>query len=325
MAGWLLAAVAGAGAAPSVVDWRLEWGRPWRVSGDFAKGKDMSAAATLGGGEAVLASDETRAVQRVVLDGGARVMTVMESLPLLPGKGAEIDLEGAAASAKERAYFLVGSLALTRQGDAFEPERGYVFRLPVDGAGRPQPKAVAKVDLRGVMAADPVLSRFVNEPADANGLDIEGLAERDGRLFFGLRAPVQEGEATVVEVETQALFAGRGGLRHHRLALGQGRGIRDLVALEGEAGFLVLVGSSGGTEGGRSATGDKYELWHWEGPEGAVKRLGGLGPVAGEPDAKAEGLLVLNHSEAGLEGLIIHDGPKNGAPHEFRLLPPTAP
>lgn len=306
----------------SVADWKFEWGAPWSVRGDFAKGKNLSAAAALGATEAIVASDETRAAQRMAVDVAKRTLTVLEPLPLLPGKGAEIDLEGAAASVGERAYFLTGSQALTRQGGEFERERGYVFKLPVNASGRPQPQAVAKADLRAVLAADPVVSPFLNLPAEANGLDIEGLAERGGQLFLGLRAPVREGKAAVVEVGIQELFAGKAVLRHHALPFGNGRGIRDFAALDGERGFLVVVGPSGGPGSGRSASGAKYELWHWAGPDGGVTRLGGLGEVAGESDAKAEALLVLSQSATGIEGIIIHDGPKNGAPYGFRLTPP---
>ena len=42
-------------------------------------------------------------------------------------------------------------------------------------------------------------------------------------------------------------------------------------------------------------------------------RLGGLGAVPGEPDAKAEAVLVLSQSPEAVDGLILHDGPKNGA------------
>jgi hypothetical protein len=77
---------------------------------------------------------------------------------------------------------------------------------------------------------------------------IEGLAEHKGRLFFGLRAPVRDGQATLLEVGTTELFSGKATLTHHRLALGRGRGVRDLTTLSGDTGFLVLVGPSGGPD-----------------------------------------------------------------------------
>jgi hypothetical protein len=215
----------------------------------------------------------------------------------------------------------------------------------VDETGAPDAGAVTKIDLRAVLAADAELKPFVDKSADENGLDIEGLAGREGVLFLGLRAPVRDGEATILSMEAAALWGGKaasgsgqaasGGdeaasgsgqatMTHHRIALGEGRGIRDLVALADNAGFLLLAGPSGGGGGGKkSALGEAYEFWHWPGPGSPAVRLGPLGPAATSDQAKAEGLLILSQSSTHIEGIIFHDGPKNGAPHGFRLSPPA--
>ena len=113
-------------------------------------------------------------------------------------------------------------------------------------------------------------------------------------------------------------------LKHHRIALGEGRGIRDLTALAQDAGFLLLAGPSGGGGGGKkSALGEAYEFWHWPGPGSPAVRLGPLGPATTSDQAKAEGLLILSQSSTHIEGIVFHDGPKNGAPHGFRLSPPA--
>ena len=259
-------------------------------------------------------------------------------MPLLPGSGPELDLEGVAALIEPRAYFLVGSQALSRKGGVLEPDRGGLFRLPVDETGAPDAGAVTQIDLRAVLAADAELKPFVDKSAEENGLDIEGLAGREGVLFLGLRAPVRDGEATILSMEVDALWRGKaasgggkaasgGGqatVTHHRIALGEGRGIRDLTALAQDAGFLLLAGPSGGGGGGKkSALGEAYEFWHWPGPGSPAVRLGPLGPAATSDQAKAEGLLILSQSSTHIEGIVFHDGPKNGAPHGFRLSPPA--
>ena len=336
----------------SVGTWRVEWGQAWKVRGDLAKGRDLSGAASFGGDKALVISDETRAAQEVSIDRAARTLTAGKQVPLLPGSGPELDLEGVAALMEPRAYFLVGSQALSRKGGVLEPDRGWLFRLPVDETGAPDAGAVTKIDLRAVLAADAELKPFVDKSADENGLDIEGLAGREGVLFLGLRAPVRDGEATILSMEVDALWGGKaasgggqaasGGdqaasgsdqatsgsgqatVTHHRIALGEGRGIRDLVALADDAGFLVLAGPSGGGGGGKkSALGEAYEFWHWPGPGSPAVRLGPLGPAATSDQAKAEGLLILSQSSTHIEGIIFHDGPKNGAPHGFRLSPPA--
>lgn len=315
----------------SVGTWRVEWGQAWKVRGDLAKGRDLSGAASFGGDKALVISDETRAAQEVSIDRAARTLTAGKQVPLLPGSGPELDLEGVAALMEPRAYFLVGSQALSRKGGVLEPDRGGLFRLPMDETGAPDAGAVTKIDLRAVLAADAELKPFVDKSADENGLDIEGLAGREGVLFLGLRAPVRDGEATILSMEAAALWGGQTALgsaqatmTHHRIALGEGRGIRDLVALADDAGFLLLAGPSGGGGGGKkSALGEAYEFWHWPGPGSPAVRLGPLGPAATSDQAKAEGMLILSQSSTHIEGIIFHDGPKNGAPHGFRLSPPA--
>ena len=329
----------------SVGTWRVEWGQAWKVRGDLAKGRDLSGSASFGGDKALVISDETRAAQEVSIDRAARTLTAGKQVPLLPGSGPELDLEGVAALMDPRAYFLIGSQALSRKGGVLEPDRGGLFRLPVDEAGAPDAGAVTKIDLRAVLAADAELNPFVDKSADENGLDIEGLAGREGVLFLGLRAPVRDGEATILSMRVDELLSGqaasggdqtasgsgqdalgsdRATVTHHRIALGEGRGIRDLVALADDAGFLVLAGPSGGGGGGKkSALGEAYEFWHWPGPGSPAVRLGPLGPAATSDQAKAEGLLILSQSSTHIEGIIFHDGPKNGAPHGFRLSPPA--
>lgn len=336
----------------SVGTWRVEWGQAWKVRGDLAKGRDLSGAASFGGDKALVISDETRAAQEVSIDRAARTLTAGKQVPLLPGSGPELDLEGVAALIEPRAYFLVGSQALSRKGGVLEPDRGGLFRLPVDETGAPDAGAVTKIDLRAVLAADAELKPFVDKSAEENGLDIEGLAGREGVLFLGLRAPVRDGEATILSMEVDALWggqaapggdqtasgggkaasggdqtasgSGRATVTHHRIALGEGRGIRDLTALAQDAGFLVLAGPSGGGGGGKkSALGEAYEFWHWPGPGSPAVRLGPLGPAATSDQAKAEGMLILSQSSTHIEGIIFHDGPKNGAPHGFRLSPPA--
>jgi hypothetical protein len=314
----------------SVGTWGVEWGQSWTVRGDLAKGRDLSGSASFGGDKALVISDETRAAQEVSIDRAARTLTAGKQVPLLSGKGPELDLEGVAALIEPRAYFLVGSQALSRKEGVLEPDRGWLFRLPVDETGAPEAGAVTRIDLRAVLAADAELKPFMDKTADENGLDIEGLAGREGVLFLGLRAPVRDGEATILSMRVDALWGGQAALGsgqatagHHRIALGAGRGIRDLVALADDAGFLLLAGPSGGAGGKKPSLGEAYEFWHWPGPGSPAVRLGPLGPATTLEQAKAEGMLILSQSSTHIEGIIFHDGPKNGAPHGFRLSPRT--
>ena len=105
---------------------------------------------------------------------------------------------------------------------------------------------------------DPHLGPFLSIPSKDNGFDIEGLAAaRDGRLFLGLRGPVLDGWACVLEIHVathpdrnhelalrkiarqSAGLATRSTYRKHFLDLA-GMGIRDLCFAGRD--LLVLTG-----------------------------------------------------------------------------------
>jgi len=308
----LLFSVRGPAAEPAV--WRFEMGQPFSVKGKFVEGNDLSAAAGFTPAHALVGSDETSGVQAMSVDPVARVVTVGGVLPLLRSRGSEIDLEGIAAGEPEHVYYVVGSHSLSRRKVQFSPDRCTVFSLPVDSADRPQLGAMQKATLRPLVQADPVLKPFLDKPAGANGFDIEGVAAREGRLFFGLRGPSLNGQTFILEVVAKELFGGRPAAVRHAIALGPGRGIREIVALRSD-GFLVLAGPSGEDDGPRRS-GAEFSLWLWPGPAGAAKKLSDLPAMSGSPEA----IFLFSQTEALVEGLIFFDGAKDGAPRSFRLV-----
>jgi hypothetical protein len=95
---------------------------------------------------------------------------------------------------------------------------------------------------------DPHLGAFLNIPGKDNGLDIEGVAAVNRRLFIGLRGPVLRGWATILEIELdqsgenlQAIGPKQQLYRKHFLQLG-GLGIRDLCFQNSD--LLILAGPS---------------------------------------------------------------------------------
>ena len=74
-----------------------------------------------------------------------------------------------------------------------------------------------------------------------NGVNIEGMAVQDGRLFFGFRGPVAKDGAKILSVDAKALFeGGDADPKLFTVALGKGRSVRDLLAVSD--GILVLAG-----------------------------------------------------------------------------------
>src|SRR5437899_3108388 len=49
---------------------------------------------------------------------------------------------------------------------------------------------VEKMSLRDTLDSHPILKQFVPVASKENGIDIEGLAVKNGRLYFGFRGPV---------------------------------------------------------------------------------------------------------------------------------------
>jgi len=73
-----------------------------------------------------------------------------------------------------------------------------------------------------------------------HALNIEGLAAKNGTLYFGFREPAKDKNAYVVSVSARQLFSGVGNLEVTKLKVGGGRGIRDLLSIP--EGFLPLIG-----------------------------------------------------------------------------------
>ncbi len=89
---------------------------------------------------------------------------------------------------------------------------------------------------------DPLIGPFTAIPSKENGLDVEGLVVDGRRVGFGLRGPVINAWALVVEVEVHGVgdeLVLEGALRTHFLDLG-GLGIRDLKRRGDDV--LILAG-----------------------------------------------------------------------------------
>lgn len=133
---------------------------------------------------------------------------------------------------------LFGKIALRQGGGAL----GAAHALPFEGAG----------SLRHHLAANAFLKPFLELPSKENGLDIEGLAIVSGAAFLGLRGPLIDSFAVVVEISCDAqLQIAQSAL--HFIDLG-GLGIRDLASNEDE---IVLIA------GPVTAATSTFRLFRW--------------------------------------------------------------
>jgi len=178
------------------------------------------------------------------------------------------------------------------------------FRAAVEDGAAAETERTA--NLRKIIAAEPSLTPFMDQRLEKNGLTIEGIAVKDdATLFAGFRGPVLDNNrAVVLSVPIDALFSGAA-TQHKmfRLALGEGRGVRDLAGFE--AGILILAGPVADGPGA-------YAVYAWDGESENVKLLSELTQFA--PERKPEGLLPLDKSGTGLRMIVVFDGDKEGAP-----------
>lgn len=195
-----------------------------------------------------------------------------------------------------------------------EPSRDQLLHLELGNGG----VLVAKgaIDLRVLIDGDDVLSLFQPTPSKENGIDIEGLAVRGGELYVGFRGPVlRENFAPILRLEVDD--PGK-----HELLFVQldGGGVRGMTEVAG--GLLLLSGAVGDAR-------QEHGLYFWDGrtcvpgkdvdEPCVLKRLGDVPLPSGHDGAKAEGLALLEESEASYEVLVVYDSAPNGAPTRLRV------
>lgn len=273
-----------------------------------------------------------------------------EALRLRPTDD-ELDAEGAATDGQ---YFYVTGSHSAKRGDcASNPGSRHVLRLPLDPAtGRalrtPAGSASGALApladtgrLWSLMQAQPALAPHVGErkclgsenPPDApalagqQGVNIEGLAVRGGQLYFGFRGPVLKGVAQVLSVPAEALFAPPSAPLPKAvmtsLALGQGRGIRDMVAVK--TGLLLLAGP----DDSRANQDVGWTVAWWDGQPSpgrvvqpkvlATLDLRGVKLGKCDKELKPEAMTVLEETPAAYKLLVLSDGMCDGGPLAFTI------
>jgi hypothetical protein len=298
----MVAVAAGVGVVPACgQNVRVE--REFRMRGQLAHAEELSGVAVWKDW-LVACADEGAEVNLLARDAGR----LEGKVSLLADREDEIDMEGVASD--ERYVYIVGSHSMHREeGDENEGggrsnrrrrqrapeitphEDSYsLFRLTLDDRGRIATNE--RISLRTILAADDLLGPFTKLPGKENGVDIEGVAVREGRLFVGFRGPVvRDGLAAVMEFAFEQPAA-----YEVKLVNLAGRGVRDLAAVEG--GLLLLAGPMGEEDG-------EYSLYLWDGV-GEAPALVGAVPVDG--DAKPEGIAVLSETASEWRVLLICDG-----------------
>jgi hypothetical protein len=302
----------------------------WKVQPKFKK--SVEARTNLSGAACVpteppfvsclIVNDQKKYAQFFAIDGAT---IVPGALIRLAGDETEGDPDAEGAAYADGFFYVIGSHGRSRHGDKAKDSSYAVFRFPVDRTtGRPpfQPSddevvgVASSGRLRGAVAQGAGISEFYDQPLAKGGVNIEGIAVKDGRMYLGLRGPSVDGYAFILGVDADATFTKDQDLAAvvARLRLGKDTGIRDLAAVRD--GVLVLSGPVNEQQVDPA-------LFHWNEKTGVLKELGVLRLPQSLKDskAKAEILLVLeDQASTPWRVLIMFDGPENGAPIEY-LVP----
>jgi uncharacterized protein DUF3616 len=244
----------------------------------------------------------------------------------------ELDAEGAATDG--HFFYVTGSHSVQRNNCAQDPGRRHVLRFAVDPAtGRAARDANGRLAdysdsdrLPALMALLPELKHHVGKCLgdEEGGANIEGLAIRGARLFFGFRGPAKNKQALILSVDAAAFFQGADARpRITRLVVGRGRGIRDLHAVKD--GILVLAGPDDDQDNKNKS----YRLALWDGRTGSRKAvkpkmlaeldLQRIKLRACDKEIKPEALAVLAESPKRYRIMILSDGLCDGGPLLFDI------
>jgi len=323
--------------------------RVWRVR-DKLVGKDNKKSVDVSGiactadtgfpRSCLVIDDDVQSAQLVTLKDGEIVAGTSIRLTDDRFEGQWLELDGEGVAYADGFFYVIGSHGHPRDKDrTLDPVRdaakiraqiiaaSQVIRLRVDPAtGRPLtaigtvsdvPGLARTTKLRALILADPTLAPFADKRLEANGVTIEGIALRGNRLFAGFRGPVPNDErAAILSVSLRALFEEQApDATLHLLALGRGRGVRDLAAFAG--GLLVLAGPMADTGDGR------YSVYWWDGMGDTPKLLKDLARYREKGiDLKPEAILPLDRTPASLRVLVLFDGAKEGGPRAIEVANP---
>ena len=240
----------------------------------------------------------------------------------------EMDLEGLAVEGNS--LYVIGSHSAKRKSVAAVDNTREKNRSRLTSAARRQPyrDCLLKIELNDDGTKQSITRTSLAEYLDTtepfkthrsvagkeNGVDIEGLAVKDGILYVGFRGPVLRGNYVPIlrckfsdpPTECELLFVNL-----------EGRGVRDLIAVKN--GLLILAGPIGdGSE--------TYRLCYWNGEDHVpgtdverarqdlgLKSLGDLPMPDSRGPLKAEGMALVRETAQTWELIVMFDGDSGGA------------
>lgn len=277
-------------------------------------------------------SDESQNIINLLKKEGKDFKFIRDVPLCLVDEQGEIDIEGMSVTADGRLY-VIGSHSSKRkrvkatktyaenrqrlETVVLETKKNTIFKIKLDCNTGQVLERESNTQLKGVLEQNTILSRFLNIPSKENGIDIEGLAADNKYLYIGFRGPVLRGNYVPVMVtKFDDLLDYE--LRFVQLA---GNGIRDITHVQD--GFLLIAGPLGDGLG-------PYQLYFWNGEDTIpgkdrpdtsdyCRLIGKIPRPLDYPEAKAEGLTILEDQGQEMTAMIVYDGVPQGAPTIFKI------
>jgi hypothetical protein len=246
----------------------------------------------------------------------------------------ELDAEGAARDGDT--VYITGSHSLKRGHCEVNPNSRHVFRFKVDAqtgraahdaAGKPAGLEDDHGNLWKILTANTTLREFAGKclGRPSHGVNIEGVAVKDGMLYFGFREPAKDKHTYILPVRADQLFsaAGVSNAEPVKIKAGAGRGIRDMLAVP--EGLLLLLGPD--DDNGKDV-GWSVALWAGSNSNDpkilADLDLRGVSPKPcpsrDTTDVKPEAMAMLDDGNSFRRLLILSDGMCDGGAMSF-LIP----
>jgi Protein of unknown function (DUF3616) len=292
------------------------------IYNDDKKNKNISAIEIVGD-RLIVGADEGNKIK--ILKHNGESYAVERGISL--SNDEEIDIEGIACEGS--IVYVVGSHSYKREqidanrtyeqnrntikqkfSESDREQRDRLFRLNLNG----DPK-IEQTSLRSTIDRHDLLQLFSKIPSKENGIDIEGMAVRNGLLYVGFRGPVLRDNWVPILKCKFATLIDRADLVFVNLG---GRGIRDLTPVND--GFLILAGPVGEGE-------DSYQIYAWDGEDclpgtrtsGLMGQIELLGEIPVYDNTKAEGIALMAESHLDYEVIIVFDGVANGNLTRLRI------
>lgn len=300
-----------------------------KVEGKVKKKEDISAVVYMDK-MIVVGSDETTHIQILKLqesNGKLSYIAGKKQRINLLDSDEEVDIEGIAHSGNT--FYIVGSHSLKRkkvkadktynenrerlETIVLEESKNNIFRLDIDAETGKASSDIMKISVKDILSSDPVIGVFTNIPSKENGVDIEGIAVDNNKIYLGFRGPVLRLNYVPIMMLT---FDNPKDYKLVYVNLG-GQGIRDIVKVKD--GFLIIGGPVGDKQG-------VYQLWHWNGldcipDENIGKKLyvTKLGEIPTPNETKAEGIDIIEETDDYYKVIIVYDGAEYGSPTLFEV------